>query len=153
MWVSCLLLSRPGSSHPSLLSHFDSISFQVIEQDAFQGDFAGQAVLPVASLRPGFRCVSLFDKKGKPLVTSSANEEPSGPRLLCHFEMVWPNGNPDYVAAQQPAGGYGSALAAFDAAALGLGGDMFGGPSTKQGSIEARVGGKVRFGGSADAPF
>ena len=128
------------------------MSFQVIEQDAFQGDFAGQAVLPVSSLRPGFRCVSLFDKKGKPLVTSSPDDEPKGPRLLCHFEMVWPNGNPDETAAQQQSRGHGSALAAFDAAALGLGGDMFGGPSKKTGSAEGRAGGKVRF-QSADAPF
>ncbi|CAI5515386.1 unnamed protein product [Closterium sp. Naga37s-1] len=75
---------------PLILPELALLCIEVLEKDQFNDEFAGQAVLPVASLKPGFRCVSLYDRKGHPLV-EVAGEEVVGPRLLCHFEMVSTN--------------------------------------------------------------
>ncbi|CAI7780625.1 unnamed protein product [Closterium sp. NIES-53] len=75
---------------PLILPELALLCIEVLEKDQFNDEFAGQAVLPVASLKPGFRCVSLYDRKGHPLV-EVAGEEVVGPRLLCHFEMVSSN--------------------------------------------------------------
>ncbi|CAI5480465.1 unnamed protein product [Closterium sp. Yama58-4] len=72
---------------PLVLPELALLCIEVLEKDQFNDEFAGQVVLPVASLKPGFRCVSLYDRKGHPLV-EVAGEEVVGPRLLCHFEMV-----------------------------------------------------------------
>ncbi|GJP31053.1 hypothetical protein CLOM_g8191 [Closterium sp. NIES-68] len=74
---------------PLILPELALLCIEVLEKDQFQDDFGGQAVLPVASLKPGFRCVSLYDRKGHPLV-EVGGEEVVGPRLLCHFEMGSP---------------------------------------------------------------
>ncbi|CAI5960442.1 unnamed protein product [Closterium sp. NIES-64] len=61
----------------------------LFEKNMYQDDFGGQVVLPVMGLKPGFRCVPLYDRKGRPMV-GEQGDEAEGPRLLCQFELLKP---------------------------------------------------------------
>eukprot|EP00271_Cylindrocystis_brebissonii_P007362 TRINITY_DN2075_c0_g4_i1.p1 TRINITY_DN2075_c0_g4~~TRINITY_DN2075_c0_g4_i1.p1 ORF type:complete len:625 (-),score=128.03 TRINITY_DN2075_c0_g4_i1:792-2666(-) len=64
--------------------HFPELALlklEVLEEDMGKSDFAGEAMLPIRFLKPGFRCVSLCDKN---------STEYGGPRLLLHIEFSQP---------------------------------------------------------------
>lgn len=65
---------------PLTIPELALLRIEVHEHDVSErDDFAGQTCLPVIELRPGIRCVPLYDEKGMRLSTA---------RLLIHFSFI-----------------------------------------------------------------